>query len=902
MRNDGGIVTVCFDGENEAVDAMLHRLSRLDGNDAELPGAVVERVEDAAETGDDENSEGTFRIIESVDGNDELRLLPPDIATCPSCVSELFDPNDRRFRHPFISCVSCGARYTIMNAVPYDRERTTMKGFLLCESCEAEYTEEQIAVSPKRGRARAGKIYLPAVRRYAQTICCPDCGPKLIAYGLRNTTDATDETSGRQGVEGRNAPNAFSEYGEAALQLAISYLRDGKIVAVKDVGGYHLCFDAFSADAAKRMRKWKNRERKPFAILFPNVDEIRKYAEVSETEEQILTSPEAPIVLLRFLGDFATNLEKTPSLDAVTAKPFPMDAAVSTTTKMFPYEVLCGSGRLGAFLPSNPVQHLLLTEFPALVMTSGNRGGEPIVTDDEEMCAYLKTGVPDLVLANDREILQGLDDSIYQVAGEQPIRIEDEPHTYIQIIRRARGLVPKPIWISRMLPQDTFAAGGDLKAVFALGRKNAVYMSGHFGDLDDARAKVKRAEAVAHFENLFGINPKAFLCDKHPQYVSAEDAKLRAATLKTVQHHHAHILSVIAEHNLKGAVLGVAFDGTGYGDDGTIWGGEFLLCDDGNHNTTTTATNPSKDNGTLRHTYIRAGHLYSVPLVGGDSAAADAEKTAFCYLYLAKKRGLLTEKATTKTENSAEAAFALPTISQSEYETLSSALAHRINVTKNSSMGRLFDAAAAILDICHENTFEGECPQRLQYAAERYERRREEEKRCGKDITEETPHIEIPLRQSDDTPVENGMTGENGASYENENHAKNANVWHADTVTFLAELYKMKQAGVDADALAYAFHRAVAEMTVQMAKRIWETQFGMEAEVNKQIALSGGTMQNTLLLRLLLPKLEEAGFKVYLNEQVPAGDGGLALGQIYAATVGHSGKETEKCAWHSRER
>ncbi|MCR5097431.1 MAG: carbamoyltransferase HypF [Lachnospiraceae bacterium] len=771
VRNDGGIVTAVLSGPAATIEEFCEVMRSLDGRSTVLPGAMVERIEVVDDDQLTDSQSNGFRIVESTEGADELRMLPPDIATCPECLAELFDPANRRYRHPFISCTACGPRYTIMSDVPYDRVRTTMESFPMCPECEEEYsgrsrmTGRQSKNASTAARQTCGYvsgISSPAapVRHFAQTICCNDCGPKLLAY------DGESEWTG-----------------EDSFSRAVEVLRDGGIVAVKDVGGYHFCYDASNMDTDRRLREWKNRERKPFAIMFRDLDEIKKYAYVSKTEEELLTSPVAPIVLLN--TDLHSKNASTDHTDA----------------------------RIGAFLPSNPLQHMLLGEISPLVMTSGNRGGEPIITDDDEMRALMSTGVPDLMLYHDRQILYGLDDSIYQVTSiptELPsescvhvaTRFSELRWTHdhegadeiIQVIRRARGLVPAPIWIGRQLPRDTFAAGGDLKSVFALGRKNAVYMSGHFGDLDDARCQKARSESIGHMETLLGIHPEASVCDKHPLYNSAVD------TPNKVQHHYAHILSVAAEHDLKGKVLGVAFDGTGYGDDGTIWGGEFLLCDMDSM------------------TYERVGHLKSVPLLGGDDSARDAKKTAFCYLPETYDAGY--EKG--------EAAL------------IAQALKNRINTVDNSSMGRFFDAAAAILDICYENSYEGECPIALQYAAE--------------SCNEEPPKLDFPIVEED------GM-------------------FIADSTALLTELHNKKCEGIKAEALAYAFHEAVADMTAKMCEKIISR--AKDGGIDS-IAISGGTMQNSLLLKLLLPKIRKTGINVYLNHLVPPGDGGISLGQIYS--------------------
>ena len=370
-----------------------------------------------------------------------------------------------------------------MKGVPYDRERTSMSPFLLCKECQEDYT-------------RVGDI-----RRHAQTIACQQCGPRV---SLRDNAGA--ERDRHRVFVASSAPKTGDcrrreEFGDevrddSAVSGAIELLKQGKVVAVKDIGGYHFCFDPYNEDAAKRLREYKNREAKPLAVMFPSVEAIREMAIVSEKEEELLTSPARPIVLVdkREGKDFAPSV--------------------------------CGtSRRIGAMLPCNPLQILLLNECGALVMTSGNRGGEPIVTRDDVMRQAVEEGFPDAVLGHDREIVNGVDDSIFQVVKLSGA--EGESREIVQVLRRARGFVPEPVRLPFELSEDTFAAGGDLKAVFALGRKNMAYLSGHFGDLADARAMAAREEGIGNLEELLGVRPTRWICDKHPGYAS-----VRAITKK----------------------------------------------------------------------------------------------------------------------------------------------------------------------------------------------------------------------------------------------------------------------------------------------------------------------------------------------------------------------------------
>ncbi len=840
VKNTGGEVLLTLVGNEEAVDVLVRRLLQLDGMDPALPGAhvtgldevsgasAVERVDEVpgapgAEGADEvpgapgaggaDEVPGVpgaggasggrktfFSILPSSDDDDVIRILPPDIATCKRCESELFDRMNRRYRHPFISCVSCGPRYTIMESVPYDREHTSMNRFRMCPECREEYVKE-------------GDL-----RRHAQTIACKSCGPILKAIAYRN-------------IDG-NIVERGKSASEVAVRDAVEMLRKGGIVAMKNVGGYHFTCMAGNPSAVKRLREMKARDEKPFAVMFPDVAAVEKVARVGSEEEQLLTSPARPIVLLEGKEN-----------DGVLAP-----------------QVGGDSNRVGAMLPADPVQMLIVKELGALVMTSGNLGGEPIMTDDRAVMALAREGVCDLVLYHDRRIVQGLDDSVYQV-------VRTKGRVLVKVLRRARGLVPQPLYLDRRLPCDSFAAGGDLKAVFALGRHDAVFMSGHFGDLYEASAEERRREAVEHMKGLLGIVPVDHACDMHPDYVSSR--QFEAYLPKKVQHHRAHVLSVIAEHHLAGRVIGVAFDGTGYGDDGTVWGGEFFLYEGGNCR--------------------RLGHLDPVPMSGGDAVARDALLPLEGYISAAVKSGYL---------HVDEHPFG----GDSGTHIRRAALLKSVGVVASSSMGRLFDAAAAILGLGTENHFEGQLACRLEYAAERFEKKEgsaadegeaDASSRAemaadegvvseGEVRREDDIHLEIPIREEND---EDGNV-----------------ILVADVPRLVSDLIKARNAAYERygksmeedgenpsrlrrglademDALAYAFHEAVACMTVSVCAIMRDNAGG-----GTQVALSGGTFANDLLLRLLLPRLEEAGFDVYTNEKVPCGDGGLALGQMYALT------------------
>ena len=752
VKNTGGAVMILACAANEELGGLMSRLSCITGDLSDLPKACVKHIKKEVISEEEFQAEygreSGFYIKESDDGGG-ISIVTPDIATCIRCRAELFDTGNRRYMHPFISCVSCGPRFSVMERIPYDRENTSMKEFALCEECGTEYAESMF-------------------RRYAQTIACKSCGPVLSAY-----------------IPDKNGEPVKAAEGGAAMKLALKGIKDGRIVAVKNTGGYHLVLDALNNEAAARLREKKQRENKPFAVMFKSMEEIREYCITNEAEEELLDSDIKPIVLLKKRKDG----KKTAG------------------------QVSMKSSRIGAMLACDPVQLILLSGISPLVMTSANKKGEPITGDDEEALYFLREGIADIVLSNDRRIVYPSDDSIFQV-----VKVKDR---YIkQVIRRARGMVPEPVEIKREIKEDIFAAGGDLKSVFGYGRGNAVVLSGHYGDLDDIRALEQRNQGIEHFKNFFGFSPKIYAMDMHPGYVSGRtlfrenaDKKDSEKTTVRVQHHHAHILSVAAECGMEGRFIGAALDGTGFGEDGNIWGSEILICD---------SEKPRE--------FIRAGHFFEVKLTGGDSISKDADKAAMCYISCAEERKMLHAK-----EN--------PYRDKESFNIIKKAVKAGINTHISTSAGRLFDSVCAILGICKKNSYEGECPVLLMQAAEEYE-----------DMA--APETAARFLKADIICTDG--------------------VYIADTVKLVADIVKEKNRGRDINLLAYAFHYSLADVIYRMIERLREDTGSDRA------ALSGGTFNNGLLLRMLYDRLITAGFKVYVNEKVPAGDGGLALGQIYS--------------------
>lgn len=594
VRNDAAGAEVALAG---SADAIARFRAELPGR---LPAAAdVQTVEEQGAPAD-WPAGFEIRLSAAADGARTAGILP-DLATCPDCLREIFDPADRRHRYPFANCTHCGPRYSILESLPYDRAHTTMKGFRMCPACEAEYRD-------------------PRDRRFhAQPNACPVCGPQLSWMA---------------------ADGAVRAARDEALLAAAAALRAGQIVAVKGIGGFHLMVDARAGAAMRRLRARKKRDEKPFALLFPSLESIAAVCEVSAGERQWLESAAAPIVLLKKRAGAGGLAE----------------------------EVAPGLPWLGALLPYAPLHHLLLRElgFP-VVATSGNLTDEPICTDNDEARARLGD-VADFFLLHDRPIARPLDDSVIAVgAGGEPIPM-----------RRGRGLAPYAVPLPGA-PDGWTGAGAQMKSAVALAAGGNAVVGPHVGDLDHAGAARLWARSVADLADLHGLEPVAAAVDLHPDYASTQGAADWGVPTERVQHHHAHIAACMAENGLDGPVLGIAWDGTGLGTDGTIWGGEFLVC--------------------TRAEFRRAAWLRPFPLVGGDAAAREPRRAAL---------GVLREMG---------AAVPAPGFAASELAVLDEMLARGVNVVRTSSAGRLFDAVAALLGVCLKMSHEGQAAMRLEALA-----------------------------------------------------------------------------------------------------------------------------------------------------------------------------------------
>ncbi|MEE3066230.1 MAG: carbamoyltransferase HypF [Actinomycetota bacterium] len=610
VGNDSGAVFLEVQGEPARVAEFGRRLRAQAPPLARI--ASVSVVDLAADT----SGRQDFRIVASQTNAGATTPIPPDIAACDDCVTELFDPHNRRYRHPFVTCTNCGPRFTIIRELPYDRPATTMAAFPMCARCAAEYHD-------------------PANRRFhAQPIACPECGPSLWFCSQ----------------DGRVARS------DAALAAAQRALVAGAVVAIKGIGGYHLACAADDETAVGALRSRKARGAKPFAMLVRNLDVARRYAEIDDLEAAVLSSPARPIVLLR----------RRPGA--------PVAAAVAP-----------GSPLLGLMLPYSPVHHLLLTPAPeALVFTSANRTEEPICFTDDDVTSRLP-GLCDAILDHDRPIHVPCDDSVVRVVKDQ---VKDQGAQVLPI-RRSRGYAPLPVDLGRSGPA-VLAVGGELKNTCCLTDGSRAYLSGHIGDMASWETLRAFERAVRQLGEIRG-EPARLAADLHPGYHTRSWAERRAGDrpLDLVQHHHAHVVSLLAEHGRLGEpVVGVSFDGTGYGCDDTIWGGEILVL------------------GHDSHRFVRAGHLLPVPLPGGDAAVRNPWRMALSQLWMA---------GIDWTPQLAPVAAA----SVEELRLTRSQLESGTGCVPCSSMGRLFDAIASLLGVRHRIDYEGQAAIELEALAER---------------------------------------------------------------------------------------------------------------------------------------------------------------------------------------
>ena len=751
VSNKGPYVEIFAQGRQQDVDGFIGDIENRPPKRAAILKLLVEPVEEPEEF-------TQFDIIESEKTKGEI-FVSPDIAICDECKEEMFDPKNRRYLHPFINCTCCGPRLTILDSLPYDRERTSMKEFPMCPSCADEYHNSD-------------------TRRYdAQPVCCNDCGPEVYLIGRE-------------------------ERGREAITYTRKTIASGGIVAIKGIGGFHLCCDATSEGAVQRLRKLKRRPVKPFAVMAQDLETVKEVCQVSEEQEKILTGHQKPILLL----------------DKLINQPNKQETEGKLCESIAP-----GNPKVGVMLPYAPVQLLLFhyddgIEMPKLlVMTSGNTSGAPICRDDHEAVEELSY-LCDCILSHDRKIRIRADDSVMDFYKGEPY-----------MIRRSRGYAPLPFMVSTPWKGQVIAAGGELKNTFCIGVDNRFYPSPYVGDLEDLRTVKALKETIGRLETLLEVQPEVVVCDLHPKYNSTVVAEELGLPVLKVQHHYAHILSCMAENDCEEKVIGVSFDGTGYGTDGTIWGGEILIAD--------------------HQGFTRLGSIQPFVQVGGDVSAKEGWRIAVSLIW----------QNTGDLEKTLDTVQKLGLCTEQEAKVLVTMAQRKLNAVTSTSAGRLFDGVSAILGIRRASTFEGEASTALEFAAEAW--RAQEIQKKNVDIRVKS--LKMWMTEKKDIPENPGTSA---SSTEERKFVLN-------TGDIVAHLVQEKLAGEDSGKLAYEFHRALAEQILAACEAA-EQETGI-----KKVALSGGVFQNRLLLELVDDGLAERGFEVLKHSLIPPNDGGIALGQ-----------------------
>jgi len=741
----------------------------------------------------------TFEIRHSVAEAGCYQLISPDIAICPDCLRELLDPADRRYRYPFTNCTNCGPRFTIIEDIPYDRPLTTMRDFVMCAQCQAEYDD-------------------PLDRRFhAQPNACPVCGPLVWLVSSSNLKLETLK------------PETNDVIGQAARLL-----RAGVIIAIKGLGGFHLACDATDEAAVRTLRERKGRPAKPLAVMMTTLEEIKQHCRVSKEEDRLLTSSQCPIVLL----------------------PWKPESNVSRL-------VAPRNNYLGVMLPYTPLHHVLLRDVGRpLVMTSGNLSEEPIARDNDEALRRLGH-LADFFLMHNRDIYARYDDSVWFVPRVSGSNLKPEtpeafglsastefgevlrtkPETALpQPIRRSRGYAPFPVKLLFNV-QQILACGAELKNTFCVTRDEYAFLSQHIGDMENLETLEHFETTIEVYKHLFRIEPEVIAYDMHPEYLATKYAKSQISSIQypiPIQHHHAHVAACLADNGWSpddGPVIGVAWDGTGYGTDGRIWGGEFLVAD--------------------YHGFRRVGHLEYLPMPGGEAAIRNPYRLAIGYLY-ALTGQLPSFRPPSVPPNfwgeggeERERLASGAGTGEEELRIIRQQIDKGINCPQTSAGGRLFDAVAALIGVRERVTYEAQAAIELEMAAQIQYRSTERSRRS-------------PISNIQIAGYPFGIEESDGGKV-----IRLRGLFDA----LLADL----RGGVAVGEMAYRFHVTVAEMIEAMCERIAQ-ETGL-----RTVALSGGCFQNRLLLALVVPRLQEVGLCVLLHRQVPCNDGGLSLGQAVIA-------------------
>lgn len=659
-----------------------------------------------------------FKIIESVEEEETITLLSPDIATCDDCLADISDVNNRRYRYPFTNCTNCGPRFSITKKVPYDRGNTTMDVFQMCSECREEYTE-------------------PLNRRFhAQPNGCSKCGPRVFICDK----------------EGQEITS------KDPIKDIAKEIKNGKIVAIKGIGGFHLTCDAKNKEVINELRKRKKRLRKPLAVMMRGIETVKKYCDVNELEERILLGNKKPILLL----DKKRN-------------------------SLLPKELTnYQNGKLGVMLPYTPVHHILFSEdIDILVMTSANISGEPMVYKNHEAIEKLK-GIADFYLMNNRHIYIPIDDSVSRVIlGKE------------RVLRNARGYAPKSMEIKDMA--YSIALGANSNNTFAIANNENIFFSNYIGDLANYNTWQHYINSLEHMKGIYKIDPKSYFYDLHPNFYQNELLKEIKTKKIGIQHHHAHIVACMAEHSLEEEVIGIAFDGTGYGIDGKLWGGEFFICD--------------------KERFKRLAHLNYVALPGGEGAIREPWKIAISYLYDIFKEDY--------------ADYVPKHLQEKKHQIITEIIKKDINSPKASSIGRLFDAVAALLGFDAKITFQGEAAIDL-------------ENLCCRD---------------DQSFYQYNISLEDG-------------IYIIDCKPLIKSVVIEVIDGIDKELIARRFHNTIIKFTIELCE-ILRKEYNLSS-----VVLSGGVFQNEILLINIYKELIKRDFKVYIHEQIPANDEGISIGQM----------------------
>lgn len=769
VSNKGPYVEIFAEGSEECVHSFIKQIQEEPPKRAVILKLDVENVE-SGEDGihkveSETDSKEKFQIIESEKEEGEI-FVSPDIAICPECKKELYDKNDRRYLHPFINCTCCGPRLTILDSMPYDRVRTSMGEFPMCEKCEYEYTHAE-------------------TRRFdAQPVCCNDCGPEVYLLGRK-------------------------ERGADAIRYTRKVISEGGIVAVKGIGGFHLCCDAAKEETVARLRQRKKRPMKPFAVMMKDLDVVRRECETEPHLEEILDGHQKPIILL------------------------PKKEGGTLCESVAP-----DNPKIGVMLPYAQVQ-LLLFDYQdetkvsdCLVMTSANTSGAPICRDDEDALNEL-SGLCDVILSHDRKIRLRADDTVMDFYRGEPY-----------MIRRSRGYAPLPFMMGNEFKGQVLAVGGELKNAFCIGKNQLFYPSPYIGDMGDVRTVKALKESVKRMEELLETKPQIVACDMHPSYNTRAAAEEMGLPVFLVQHHYAHILSCMAENEwtTEKKVIGVSFDGTGYGTDGTIWGGEILLAD--------------------YDSFTRWGCIEPFAQTGGDASAKEGWRIAVSLL--GKIYGQENALLIIETLGLCEPKLAKLQFTMEE---------RGINTVQSTSAGRLFDAVSAILDIRKYSTFEGEASTSLQFAAEKWLDAQKKKIAGSEDFAESGIITDYGELKSSSDVAQKSVVEKNNSINQN----IKADLYYLPTLSLVKEVAERKLAGENSNQLALHFHRRLAGMIVSACEKARE-----EIGINT-VALSGGVYQNKLLLDYSVTMLEERGFHVLRHHLLPPNDGGISLGQAVAA-------------------